>query len=127
MSSYQCRDSHHGDRTVSRPSYFYNGSTHTLKDRLYVEVGIRGLFYLYKLAKQALHPEYENMIITTQTLGVVIAVHDDVIKWKHFPRYLPFVRGICRSPVEFPTHRPVTRNFDIFFDLRPNKRLSKQW
>ena len=26
--------------------------------------------------------------------------HDDVIKWKHFPRY--FVRGIHRSPVNFP-------------------------
>ena len=25
--------------------------------------------------------------------------HDDVIKWKHFPRYWPFVRGIPRSPV----------------------------
>ena len=23
--------------------------------------------------------------------------HDDVIKWKHFPRYWPFVRGIHRS------------------------------
>ena len=23
--------------------------------------------------------------------------------------------------------RPVTRSFDVFFDLRPNKRLSKQW
>ena len=28
--------------------------------------------------------------------------HDDVIKWKHFPRYLPFVRGIHRSPVNSP-------------------------
>ena len=27
------------------------------------------------------------------------AKHDDVIKWKHFPRYWPFVRGIHRSPV----------------------------
>ena len=26
-------------------------------------------------------------------------IHDDVIKWKHFPRYWPFVRGIHRSPV----------------------------
>ena len=26
-------------------------------------------------------------------------VHDDVIKWKHFPRYWPIVRGIPRSPV----------------------------
>ena len=25
--------------------------------------------------------------------------YDDVIKWKHFPRYCPFVRGIHRSPV----------------------------
>ena len=32
------------------------------------------------------------------------------------------------SPVigEFPTQRPVTRNFDVFFDLCPNWRLSKQ-
>ena len=32
------------------------------------------------------------------------------------------------SPVtgEFPTQRPVTRSFDVFFDLRRNKRLSKQ-
>ena len=26
-------------------------------------------------------------------------MHDDVIKWKHFTRYWPFVRGIHRSPV----------------------------
>ena len=30
-------------------------------------------------------------------------------------------------PCEFPTQRPVTRSFDVFFDLHPNKRLSKQW
>ena len=29
-------------------------------------------------------------------------MHDDVIKWKHFPRYWPFVRGIHRSPVNSP-------------------------
>ena len=29
-------------------------------------------------------------------------LHDDVIKWKHFPRYWPFVRGIPRSPVNSP-------------------------
>ena len=27
---------------------------------------------------------------------------------------------------DFPTQRPVTRSFDVLFDLRPNKRLSKQ-
>ena len=25
-----------------------------------------------------------------------------------------------------PAQRPVTRSFDVYFDLRPNKRLSKQ-
>ena len=29
-------------------------------------------------------------------------------------------------PGEFPIQMPVTRSFDVFFDLRPNKRLSKQ-
>ena len=52
--------------------------------------------------------------------------HDDVIKWKHFPRYWPFVRGIHRSPVNSPHKRPVVRNFDVFSDLRLNKRLSRQ-
>ena len=28
--------------------------------------------------------------------------HDDVIKWKHFPHYWPFVPGIHRSPVNSP-------------------------
>ena len=28
--------------------------------------------------------------------------HDDVIEWKHFPRYWPLVRGIHRSPVNSP-------------------------
>ena len=30
------------------------------------------------------------------------SIHDDVIKWKHFLRYWPFVRGIHRSPVNSP-------------------------
>ena len=29
-------------------------------------------------------------------------LHNHVIKWKHFPRYWPFVRGIHRSPVNSP-------------------------
>ena len=33
---------------------------------------------------------------------VVLSCHDDVIKWKHLPRYWPFVRGIHRSPVNSP-------------------------
>ena len=32
----------------------------------------------------------------------IVHAHDDVIKWKHFPRYWLFVRGIHRSPVNSP-------------------------
>ena len=34
--------------------------------------------------------------------------------------------GEFTGPGEFPAQRPVTRSFDGFVDLRPNKRLSKQ-
>ena len=63
------------------------------------------------------------------------AYHDNVIKWKHFPRNWPFVRGIHRSPVN-STHKVQWRRALMFslipfslipFSLIPNKRLSKQW
>ena len=50
--------------------------------------------------------------------------YDDIIKWKHFPRYWPFVRGIHRALMDSP-HK-VTRSFDVFFDLHLNTRLRKQ-
>ena len=34
--------------------------------------------------------------------------------------------GESTGPGEFPARRPVTRSFDVFFDLRLNNRLSKQ-
>ena len=34
--------------------------------------------------------------------------------------------GEFTGPGEFPTQKPVTRSFHVFFDLRLNKRLSKQ-
>ena len=49
--------------------------------------------------------------------------------WRHqmeiFSALLAFCAGNSPIPGEFPTQRPVTRNFDVFFDLRLNKRLSK--
>ena len=35
--------------------------------------------------------------------------HDDVIKWKHFPRYWPFMRGIQRGP------RTKARDAELWF------------
>ena len=51
--------------------------------------------------------------------------------WRHqmetFSASLAICAGNSPIPGEFPAQRPVTRSFDIFFDLHPNKRLSKQW
>ena len=64
--------------------------------------------------------------------GVTVAVdrlqqhyHDDVMEWKYCPCYWPFVWGIHRSPMNSP-HKGQWRGVDVFFDLRLNKRMSKQ-
>ena len=50
--------------------------------------------------------------------------------WRHQMEEFSALLVICagNSPVtgEFPAHRPVTLSFDVFFDLRLNKRLNKQ-
>ena len=47
--------------------------------------------------------------------------------WRHQMETFSVLLAICagNSPVtgEFPSQRPVTRSFDVFFDLRLNKRL----
>ena len=40
--------------------------------------------------------------------------HDDIIKWKQFPRYWPFVRGIHRWPVNSP-HKGQWRRALMFY------------
>ena len=55
----------------------------------------------------------------------------DKFTWRHHQmETISVLLALCagNSPVtgEFPTQRPVTRSFDVFFDLRLNKRLSKQ-
>ena len=49
--------------------------------------------------------------------------HDHVIKWKHFPRYWPFVRG---SPRWIPHTKASDVELWWVFYLRPCRRLSKQ-
>ena len=38
----------------------------------------------------------------------------------------PVLLAVCPVTGEFLAQRPVTRSFDVFFDLHLNKRLSKQ-
>ena len=51
-------------------------------------------------------------------------------RWRHQMETFSALLAICagNSPVpgEFPAQRPVTRSFDVFFELRLNKQLNKQ-
>ena len=55
-----------------------------------------------------------------------------ILPWRRhqmetFSTLLAICAGNSPVPGEFPAQRPVTRSFDVFFDLPLNKRLSKQW
>ena len=67
-----------------------------------------------------------NILSGTQHIKLTYITHDDVIKWKHFRRNWPFVRGIHRSPVN-STHKGQWGGALISsFICALNKRLSKQ-
>ena len=69
------------------------------------------------------HPQVSVHFLCRYLLNSLISgkgclSHDDVIKWKHFPRYWPFERGIHRSPVNSP-HKGQWRGalmFSFIFD-----------
>ena len=48
------------------------------------------------------NPNKEHTVLPTTNEVAHEVNHDDVNKWKHFPRSCPFVRGIHRSPVNSP-------------------------
>ena len=47
-------------------------------------------------------PIRRESMLSSFTGQLLVALYDDVIKWKHFPRNWPFVRWIHRSPVNSP-------------------------
>ena len=55
--------------------------------------------------------------------GMVINCYDYVMKWKRFPRYWPFVRGIHRW---FPLIKAQVNSFEVFCDVILSKPLNKQ-
>ena len=68
---------------------------------------------------------------TVCNMGATHWTHWPWAWWCHQMETFSVLLAICagNSPVpgEFPAQRPVTRSFDVFFDLRTNRRLSKQW
>ena len=81
------------------------------------------ILHLMEIEKEIL--EYIHYFISYMAYG---SIND--ARWRHQMETFSAILAICagNSPVpgEFPTQRPVTRSFDVFFDLRLNKHLSKQ-
>ena len=59
---------------------------------------------------------------------IIMMKYYDFMKWKHFAYCWLLALCVGNSTVtgEFPFQRPVTRSFDVFFDLRLSKQLNKQ-
>ena len=76
-------------------------------------------------------PEHYTRDVSSNCVLSIFRVSFDYDTWwRHQMEIFSASLVLCagNSPVtgEFPLQRPVTRSFDVFFDLRLNKRLSKQ-
>ena len=99
MLSYWCRNSHYKNKTVSWESNFYwNGKILILMNFPSLKV-VKITTSCAASNKNSI--EWEFICLEMWSLHWD-GLHDDVIKWKHFPRYWPFVQGIHRWPVNSP-------------------------
>ena len=71
-----------------------------------------------------------SLVILKDIITIRRHLQAQLSRWRHQMEQFSALLAICagNSPVtgEFPTQRPVTQSFDVFFDLRLNKRLGKQ-
>ena len=71
------------------------------------------------------------LYVNSDIIPRIVARLCGISLWRHqmetFSALLAICAGNAQVPGEFPTQRPVTWIFDVFFDLRLNKRLGKQW
>ena len=63
---------------------------------------------MWKVICNSLDISYIHCLVHCQSCKK-LQTNDDVMKWKHFPRYWPFVRVTGG----FPSQRPVTWRFDV--------------
>ena len=70
------------------------------------------------------------LLVSTVFLREFVILVAAIVHERHQMETFSALLAICagNSPVtgELPAKRPVTRSFDVFLDLRPNKRLSKE-
>ena len=124
-------------QNLSTECFFWVSSSYISRDNCLLRV--HSIYQHILLPKSTSY--LDKNVFTKRSVSIVMS--DGVIRgpryinmfyyswWRHQMETFSALLAICvgNSPVtgEFPVQRPVTRSFDVFFDLRPNKRLSKQW
>ena len=80
------------------------------------------LYHLRHLGKWSLCIRDEELYVVTYRLfyGVLLLLNMMTSSNGNFFRVTGPLCGEFTGPGEFPTQRPVTRSFDVYFDLRPN-------
>ena len=96
------------------------------------------LYYLHYISNYVAISELTECSVMTWTIvSIIFTAHTslhsrswEISWWRHQMETFSALLVLCvgNSPVtgEFPSQRPVTRSFDVFFDPRLNKRLIKQ-
>ena len=103
----------------------------------YLLIYVIHLLISFRVASLALGQSYSASEVTLKDMGKMNQ-HQTTTKhnkaqitwWRHQMETFSALLALCagNSPVtgKFPSQRPVMKSFDVFFDLRPNKRLNKQ-
>ena len=83
------------------PLQWFHGLAHC---GIVIPYGDRGCLWVNPLCSRVPWPSclWLSCCCWATPMWQVRMTHDNVIKWKHFPCYWPFVRGIHRSPVNSP-------------------------
>ena len=107
------------DMTVVRPPYLHSG------------IPIPGWWHLYiEMAPYWLTDKKNKLLKMFSSRSFYEQMHWKFSWWRHQMEIFSSLLALCvgNSPVpgEFPIQRPVTQSFDVFCDLRLNKRLGKQ-
>ena len=78
---------------------------HSTKYNTHCQQYITSVYWKHKLSRQhstKLQNMSSRISYPWDKIFLMTCFNDDVIKWKHFPLYWSFVRGIHRSPVNSP-------------------------
>ena len=80
------------------PRKIYLKFSHELCKKLWFASFCIGVLAVRKWLRWVIFTIFVGLVVSHFSSGTNGVTHDDVIKWTHFLRYWPFVRGIHRGP-----------------------------